>query len=98
MSDFEGYYVRGPGGGDSLWTVGFDLPGSGAWEPDSDHDSERDAKRRAWELNGVERRYAYQRSEPGLWTVGCCRDGFWDPISDHDSAAEAAEEVMGLNR
>ena len=90
------FYVRRCTGEDYLWTVGFDHPRSG-WEPASDHDSEREAKRRAWELNGIEGRYVYMRSEPGLWTVGTCANGFWDPVSDHDSEAEAAETVMEMN-
>lgn len=97
MSDFNGYYVRWCAGEDHLWTVGFDRPDTGEWEPASDHDSEREAKQRAWELNGVEHRFAYLRSEPGLWTVGDCSRGYWDPVSDHDSEREAAAVVRELN-
>jgi hypothetical protein len=95
-NEFNGYYVRRCTGEDNLWTVGFDHPLAG-WEPESDHNTERAAKRRAWELNGIESRYAYMRSEPELWTVGDCSRGFWDPVSDHGSAAEAADEVIELN-
>ncbi len=90
------FYVRRCAGEDYLWTVGFDHPRDG-WQPESDHDSERDAKRWARELNGVKGRYVYLRSEPGLWAVGTCENGFWDPVSDHDSAAGAAETVMEMN-
>jgi hypothetical protein len=97
MSEFQGFYVRRCAGEDWLWTVGFDYPGTGEWEPESDHGSEREAKVRAWGLNGVECRYAYRRSEPGLWTVGDCGGGYWDPVSDHDSGHEASETVKRLN-
>jgi len=97
MPEFHGFYVRRCAGEDRLWTVGFDHPGDGRWVPESDHDIERDAKRRAWELNGIEFRYTYLQSEPGLWTVGDCRLGFWDPVSDHGCKAEAAAAVTALN-
>ncbi len=90
------FYVRRCADEDYLWTVGFDHPRSG-WEPESDHDSEREAKQRAWELNGVAGRYVYMRSEPGLWTVGECDSGYWDPDSDWDSPHEAADRVKELN-
>lgn len=95
MSDQGGFYVR-PSTSEVLWTVGFDHPKTG-WEPESDHNTERDAKRRAWELNGIEHRYVYMRTEPGLWTVGDISGGFWDPVSDHGSETEAADEVITLN-
>jgi hypothetical protein len=82
----------------SLWTVGFHKP-DGKWEPESDHGTEREAKVRAHDLNGVESEYVYMRTEPGLWTVGSYYGGAqWTPESDHGSAEEAAERVMELNR
>lgn len=43
-------------------------------------------------------RYVYQRSEPGLWTVGFFRpDGRWHSESDHDSREGAAQRVAWLN-
>ena len=42
--------------------------------------------------------YVYQRSEPGLWTVGYYDpDGNWHSESDHDSTEKAAERVHYLN-
>jgi hypothetical protein len=81
----------------SLWTVGFHRP-DGRWEPESDHDSERAAKVRAHDLNGVESEYVYIRSEPGLWTVGSYDGDHWTPESDHGREADAATRVMELNR
>lgn len=95
MSDYGHYYVKQTEA--YLWTVGFDKPAGRGWEPESDHDSERAAKRRAWELNGVEGRYVYWRSEPGLWTVGECGGETLWPVSDHDCPDEAADEVARLN-
>lgn len=79
-----------------LWTVGFRRPDR-RWEPESDHGSEREAKQRARDLNGVECRFVYLRSEPGLWTVGEFRYDTWWSYSDHDSDLAAAGEVMRLN-
>lgn len=92
---FSGFYVRNSEPG--LWTVGFDHPGTGKWEPESDHDVEREAKQRAWLLNGIECRYAYMCTEPGLWTVGDFGYGSWDPVSDHHSRYDAAQQVIALN-
>jgi hypothetical protein len=96
QSSFAGYYVVPSTGEDRLWTVGVELPWNGAWEPESDHGSEREAKQRAWLLNGIEARYAYWRSEPGLWTVFDGANG-GEPESDHGSEADAANEVIRLN-
>jgi hypothetical protein len=92
---FLGYYVRASTGLDRLWTVGVELPWNGVWEPESDHDTPRAARQRAYLLNGIEGRYAYFRSERGLWTVF---DGFSsNPEGDHEAEADAADEVIRLN-
>lgn len=88
------YEVRRSEG--SLWTTGFSRP-DGRWEPESDHDNERAAKTRAWRLNGVESRFVYVRSEPGLWTVGEYCGTWWEPEGDYDREAEAADRVIALN-
>lgn len=95
VGEFAGYYVKNTEV--RLWTVGFDHPRTGRWYPDSDHDNRRDAKHRAWLLNGIEQQYAYLQWEPGVWTVGDCTGGEWCSASDHASAAEAAHEVIRLN-
>lgn len=42
--------------------------------------------------------YVYQRSEPGLWTVGYyLPDGKWVPESDHGNEDKAAGRVHWLN-
>lgn len=41
--------------------------------------------------------YLYQRSEPGLFTVGCFINGKWEPESDHTDSGEAANRVHFLN-
>jgi hypothetical protein len=42
--------------------------------------------------------YLYQKSEPGLWSVGYFTpSGKWEKESDCSSAAEAAERVHWLN-
>lgn len=79
-----------------LWTVGFDHPRLG-WQPESDHDDEREAKVRTHALNGIEARYVYTSFEPGLWTVGELGGQSFYPHSDHGSAREAAEETIRLN-
>lgn len=82
--------------GHHLWTVGFTKP-DGKWEPESDHDSEREAKQRATLLNGTEERYVYHRSEPRLWTVGEIGGSVFFPHSDHGSESDAADTVIELN-
>lgn len=79
-----------------LWTVGFTGP-DGTWQPDSDHDRAGDARVRAHQLNGIEARYVYRRSEPGLWTVGEYDGDRWEPEGDYASEDEAAERVIALN-
>jgi len=45
--------TEGPSaGGPGLWTVGFYTP-TGEWEPESDHDSKREAAARVAYLNGA---------------------------------------------
>ncbi len=42
--------------------------------------------------------YVYEKSEPGLWTVGFyAPDGRWVSESDHSSREAAAERVHWLN-
>lgn len=42
--------------------------------------------------------YSYQKSEPGLWTVGQFKnDGKWEPESDWITSEEAAERAHWLN-
>jgi hypothetical protein len=42
--------------------------------------------------------WVYQRSEPGLWTVGYYDpSGEWQPESDHNSSEDAAKRVHWLN-
>jgi hypothetical protein len=81
-----------------LWTVGFNKP-DGGWEPESDHDSQPDAQRRAGRLNGnADWPLVYIRSEPGLWTSGSYGgDGRWEPDADWASADDAAEHVIETN-
>lgn len=97
MSDFQGFYVRRCQDEDALWTVGFEFPGTGRWEPESDHDSESRARQRAVLLNGWRGRYAYFQTEPGLWTVGDCSTGTWDSVQDCDSEATAVTLTITLN-
>lgn len=81
-----------------LWTVGFTKPDNGTWEPESDHSGERAAKQRAHELNGVEARYVYLRTEPGLWTVGSYSPGCrFESESDHGSWSDAAARTIDMN-
>lgn len=42
--------------------------------------------------------WVYQRSEPGLWTVGhYTPGGKWIAESDHDTSGDAANRVNWLN-
>lgn len=43
--------------------------------------------------------YVYQRTEPGLWTVGFYRpdDNIWIAESDHETKEAAAERTAWLN-
>jgi len=42
--------------------------------------------------------WVYQRTEPGLYTVGYYDpSGKWQPESDHDNAEDAAKRVRFLN-
>lgn len=42
--------------------------------------------------------YVYQKSEPGLWTVGWTDPaGYWHTDSDHDTKEAAAQRVAFLN-
>jgi len=79
-----------------LWTVGFHKP-DGSWEPASDHSQRASAAQRVNELNGTEFRFVYQRTEPGLWTVGEYGGAIFYPESDHESETEAAARVVELN-
>jgi hypothetical protein len=95
VSEFDGFYARHTE--PALWTVGFDNPATGRWEPVSDHTSRAEAIRYANDLNGGQYAYAFFRSEPGLWAVGECTGGQWTPASDHDTEAEAVAETIRLN-
>lgn len=48
-------------------------------------------------MPGIVPMYYYQRTEPGLWTVGTGEGRDWHPDSDHGSREEAADRVHYLN-
>lgn len=90
------YTVRQPE--EALWTVGFVSPYDNTWIPESDHDDEGEADRRAADLNGSFEGFVYLRTEPGLWTVGYYPGaGRFEPVEDFGSEQEAADEVIRLN-
>lgn len=81
-----------------LWTVGFRVPYTETWEPESDHGSLDAAEDRMRWLNGTGRGYVYRRTEPLLWTVGFySKYGRWEPVADHGSWEEASRDVVERN-